>query len=341
MSEKDTLILAIESSCDETAASVVKNGRCVLSNIISSQIAIHTLYGGVVPEIASRKHIEKINQVVEAALKEADVTLDDIDAIGVTYGPGLVGALLVGVAEAKAIAYAKKKPLVGVHHIEGHVSANYIEHPDLEPPFLCEIISGGHTHLVIVKDYGSFEILGRTRDDAAGEAFDKVARAIGLGYPGGPKIDKLAKEGNPHAIDFPRAHMEDAPYDFSFSGVKSAVLNHLNKCRMTGEPIVEADIAASFQQAVVDVLVDNAIRAAKDYHMDRLAIAGGVASNGALRAAMEAACEKEGIRFYRPSPIFCTDNAAMIGVAAYYEYQKGTRHGWDLNAEPNLKLGER
>ena len=341
MSEKDTLILAIESSCDETAASVVKNGRCVLSNIISSQIAIHTLYGGVVPEIASRKHIEKINQVVEAALKEADVTLDDIDAIGVTYGPGLVGALLVGVAEAKAIAYAKKKPLVGVHHIEGHVSANYIEHPDLEPPFLCEIISGGHTHLVIVKDYGSFEILGRTRDDAAGEAFDKVARAIGLGYPGGPKIDKLAKEGNPHAIDFPRAHMEDAPYDFSFSGVKSAVLNHLNKCRMTGEPIVEADIAASFQQAVVDVLVDNAIRAAKDYHMDRLAIAGGVASNGTLRAAMEAACEKESIRFYRPSPIFCTDNAAMIGVAAYYEYQKGTSHGWDLNAVPNLKLGER
>ena len=341
MSEKDTLILAIESSCDETAASVVKNGRCVLSNIISSQIAIHTLYGGVVPEIASRKHIEKINQVVEAALKEADVTLDDIDAIGVTYGPGLVGALLVGVAEAKAIAYAKKKPLVGVHHIEGHVSANYIEHPDLEPPFLCEIISGGHTHLVIVKDYGSFEILGRTRDDAAGEAFDKVARAIGLGYPGGPKIDKLAKEGNPHAIDFPRAHMEDAPYDFSFSGVKSAVLNHLNKCRMTGEPVVEADIAASFQQAVVDVLVDNAIRAAKDYHMDRLAIAGGVASNGALRAAMEASCEKEGIRFYRPTPIFCTDNAAMIGVAAYYEYQKGTRHGWDLNAVPNLKLGER
>ena len=341
MSEKDTLILAIESSCDETAASVVKNGRCVLSNIISSQIAIHTLYGGVVPEIASRKHIEKINQVVEAALKEADVTLDDIDAIGVTYGPGLVGALLVGVAEAKAIAYAKKKPLVGVHHIEGHVSANYIEHPDLEPPFLCEIISGGHTHLVIVKDYGSFEILGRTRDDAAGEAFDKVARAIGLGYPGGPKIDKLAKEGNPHAIDFPRAHMEDAPYDFSFSGVKSAVLNHLNKCRMTGEPIVEADIAASFQQAVVDVLVDNAIRAAKDYHMDRLAIAGGVASNGALRAAMEAACEKEGIRFYRPSPIFCTDNAAMIGVAAYYEYRKGTRHGGDLNDVPKLKLGER
>ena len=339
--KKDVLILAIETSCDETAAAVVKNGREVLSNTIYTQIKLHTLFGGVVPEIASRKHIEKINIVIETALKEAGVTLEDIDAIAVTYGPGLVGALLVGVAEAKAIAYATKKPLVGVHHIEGHISANYIEHKELEPPFLCMVASGGHSHLVLVKDYGEYEIIGRTRDDAAGEAFDKVARAIGLGYPGGPKIDKLAKEGNPHAIDFPRAHMEDAPYDFSFSGVKSAVLNHLNKCRMTGEPIVEADIAASFQQAVVDVLVDNAIRAAKDYHMDRLAIAGGVASNGALRAAMEAACEKEGIRFYRPSPIFCTDNAAMIGVAAYYEYQKGTRHGWDLNAVPNLKLGER
>ena len=339
--KKDVLILAIETSCDETAAAVVKNGREVLSNTIYTQIKLHTLFGGVVPEIASRKHIEKINIVIETALKEAGVTLEDINAIAVTYGPGLVGALLVGVAEAKAIAYATKKPLVGVHHIEGHISANYIEHKELEPPFLCMVASGGHSHLVLVKDYGEYEIIGRTRDDAAGEAFDKVARAIGLGYPGGPKIDKLAKEGNPHAIDFPRAHMEDAPYDFSFSGVKSAVLNHLNKCRMTGEPIVEADIAASFQQAVVDVLVDNAIRAAKDYHMDRLAIAGGVASNGALRAAMEAACEKEGIRFYRPSPIFCTDNAAMIGVAAYYEYQKGTRHGWDLNAVPNLKLGER
>ena len=341
MSEKDTLILAIESSCDETAASVVKNGRCVLSNIISSQIAIHTLYGGVVPEIASRKHIEKINQVVEAALKEADVTLDDIDAIGVTYGPGLVGALLVGVAEAKAIAYAKKKPLVGVHHIEGHVSANYIEHPDLEPPFLCEIISGGHTHLVIVKDYGSFEILGRTRDDAAGEAFDKVARAIGLGYPGGPKIDKLAKEGNPHAIDFPRAHMEDAPYDFSFSGLKSAVLNYLNGCKMKNIPIVQADIAASFQKAVTDVLIGNAMKAIDEFGMDKFAIAGGVASNGTLREGMRAACEKKGVAFYHPSPIFCTDNAAMIGVAGYYEYIKGIRDGWDLNAKPNLKIGER
>ena len=244
---KDTLILSIESSCDETAASVVKNGRTILSNVISSQIALHTLYGGVVPEIASRKHIEKINQVIEQALTEAGVTLDDLDAIGVTYGPGLVGALLVGVAEAKAIAYAKKLPLVGVHHIEGHVSANYIEHPDLEPPFLCLIVSGGHTHLVIVKDYGEFEILGRTHDDAAGEAFDKVARAIGLGYPGGPKVDKLSKEGNPNAIEFPRAKIEGCPYDFSFSGVKSAVLNYLNHAQMTGEEINRADIAASFR----------------------------------------------------------------------------------------------
>lgn len=338
---KDTLILAIESSCDETAASVVKNGRTILSNVISSQIALHTLYGGVVPEIASRKHIEKINQVIEQALTEAGVTLDDLDAIGVTYGPGLVGALLVGVAEAKAIAYAKKLPLVGVHHIEGHVSANYIEHPDLEPPFMCLIVSGGHTHLVIVKDYGEFEILGRTRDDAAGEAFDKVARAIGLGYPGGPKIDKLSKEGNSDAIVFPKAKLENGPYDFSFSGVKSAVLNHINRCKMQGESICEADIAASFQKAVVDTLTEKAVKAAKEYKMDKLAIAGGVASNGSLRRAMQEACERQGIQFYYPSPIFCTDNAAMIGVAAYYEYQKGVRHGLDLNAVPNLKLGER
>ena len=341
MNEKDVLILAIESSCDETAASVVKNGRTILSNVISSQIALHTLYGGVVPEIASRKHIEKINQVVEEALAEADVTLEDLDAVGVTYGPGLVGALLVGVAEAKAISYAKKLPLIGVHHIEGHVSANYIEHPDLKPPFMCLIVSGGHTHLVIVKDYGEFEILGRTRDDAAGEAFDKVARAIGLGYPGGPKIDKVSKEGNPEAIAFPRAHVEDAPYDFSFSGLKSAVLNYINGCQMKGIEYNQADIAASFQKAVTDVLVANAMHAVEEFHVDKLAIAGGVASNSALRAAMKEACEKRGVEFYYPSPIFCTDNAAMIGVAAYYEYINGTRSGWDLNAVPNLKLGER
>ena len=338
---EDVLVLAIESSCDETAASVVKNGRTILSNLISSQIELHKLYGGVVPEIASRKHIEKINQVIEEALKEADVTLDDLDAIGVTYGPGLVGALLVGVAEAKAISFAKDIPLVGVHHIEGHISANYIEHPDLEPPFLCLVVSGGHTHLVIVKDYGAFEILGRTRDDAAGEAFDKVARAIGLGYPGGPKIDRLSKEGNAYAFDFPKAKVDEAPYDFSFSGVKSAVLNHLNKCKMQGEDIVAADVAASFQRCVVEVLVEHAIAAAKDHKIDKLAIAGGVGSNSGLRTAMEEACRNNKIQFYHPSPIFCTDNAAMIGVAAYYEYQKGTRHGLDLNAIPNLRLGER
>lgn len=339
--QKDVLILAIESSCDETAASVVKNGREVLSNVISSQIELHKLYGGVVPEIASRKHIEKINQVIEEALEEANVTLDDLDAIGVTYGPGLVGALLVGVAEAKAIAYAKNLPLVGVHHIEGHISANYIENLELEPPFICLVVSGGHTHLVCVKDYGKYEIIGRTRDDAAGEAFDKVARAIGLGYPGGPKIDKLSKEGNAEAIVFPKAHITDAPYDFSFSGVKSAVLNYINGCKMKGEEYNNADIAASFQKAVTDVLVENAMRAVKEYGLNKFAIAGGVASNSTLRAAMQKACEKEAIEFYHPSPIYCTDNAAMIGVAAYYEYINGTRHGWDLNAVPNLKLGER
>ena len=339
--EKDVLILAIESSCDETAASVVKNGREVLSNVISSQIELHKLYGGVVPEIASRKHIEKINQVIEEALTEAGVTLDDLDAVGVTYGPGLVGALLVGVAEAKAIAYAKKLPLVGVHHIEGHISANYIENKELEPPFICLVVSGGHTHLVCVKDYGTYEIIGRTRDDAAGEAFDKVARAIGLGYPGGPKIDKLSKEGNAEAISFPRAKIEGAEYDFSFSGVKSAVLNYINGCKMKGEEYSQADIAASFQKAVTDVLVANALHAVKEYGFTKLAIAGGVASNSTLRGAMKRACEENDIEFYHPSPIFCTDNAAMIGVAAYYEYMNGTRHGWDLNAVPNLKLGER
>ena len=339
--KKEIKILAIESSCDETAAAVVVNGRDLRSNVISSQIALHTLYGGVVPEIASRKHIEKINQVIEQALSDAHMTLDDIDAIGVTYGPGLVGALLVGVAEAKAISYAADIPLVGVHHIEGHISANYIENKELEPPFLCLVVSGGHTHLVKVADYGRYEILGRTRDDAAGEAFDKVARAIGLGYPGGPKIEKVAHEGNPHAVEFPRPKIADGEYDFSFSGLKSAVLNHLNSCKMKGIEIVQADIAASFQKAVVDVLVEHTMLAAKDYGMTKIAIAGGVASNGTLRAAMEEACKKNNYSFYRPSPIFCTDNAAMIGVAAYYEYIKGTRHGWDLNAIPNLKLGER
>ncbi len=338
---KDITILAIETSCDETAAAVVRNGREVLSNIISSQIELHQLYGGVVPEIASRKHIEKINQVIEEALAEAGVVLQEIDAIGVTYGPGLVGALLVGVAEAKAISFAANKPLVGVHHIEGHVSANYIENKELEPPFLCLIVSGGHTHLVLVKEYGTYEIIGKTRDDAAGEAFDKVARAIGLGYPGGPKIDKLSKEGNKKAITFPRAQIEGAPYDFSFSGLKSAVLNHINSCEMKNEEINRADIAASFQEAVIDVLVTKAIIAAKNYGMSKIAVAGGVAANSSLREAMAAACAENNLTFYHPSSIFCTDNAAMIGTAAYYEYLKGSRADLTLNAVPNLRIGER
>ncbi len=342
MSEtKDVLILAIESSCDETAASVVKNGREVLSNVISSQIALHTLYGGVVPEIASRKHIEKINQVIEEALGEAGVTLSDITAIAVTYGPGLVGALLVGVSAAKAISFATGIPLIGVHHIEGHISANFIENKELEPPFICLVASGGHSHLVVVKGYGEYEIVGRTRDDAAGEAFDKVARAIGLGYPGGPKIDKLAKEGNPDAIHFPRAKVGENEYDFSFSGLKSAVLNYLNGCQMKGEEVCKADVAASFQKAVIEVLVEHSLHAVKEFGCDKFAIAGGVASNSSLRAAFEASCSRQGVTFYHPSPVYCTDNAAMIGVAGYYEYIKGVRSGYDLNAVPNLKLGER
>lgn len=334
-------ILAIETSCDETAAAVVRNGREVLSNIISSQIDLHTLYGGVVPEIASRKHIEKINQVAGEALREAGRKLSDMDAIAVTYGPGLVGALLVGVSAAKAISFASGIPLIGVHHIEGHISANYIENKELEPPFVCLVVSGGHSHLVVVRDYGEYEILGRTRDDAAGEAFDKVARAIGLGYPGGPKIDKVSKEGNPEAISFPRAKVGDSDYDFSFSGLKSAVLNYLNSCEMKGIAICQADVAASFQKAVVDVLVEHSIHAVAETGMKKFAIAGGVASNSALRSALEKECQKQGIAFYHPSPILCTDNAAMIGAAAYYEFQRGVRHGYDLNAVPNLKLGER
>lgn len=339
--DRDTYILAIESSCDETAAAVVKNGRTVCSNVIFSQIELHKLYGGVVPEIASRKHIEKINWVIEEALSKAAMNLDGMDAIAVTYGPGLVGALLVGVAEAKAIAYAANKPLVGVHHIEGHIAANYIENLDLEPPFMCLVVSGGHTHLVKVADYDRFEIIGRTRDDAAGEAFDKVARAIGLGYPGGPKIDKLAKEGNKEAIMFPRAKVEGNPYDFSFSGLKSAVLNYLNQCEMKQISINRADVAASFQYAVIDVLTEHAIQATKELELNKLAVAGGVAANSSLRESLEQACQKEKIHFYHPSPVFCTDNAAMIGVAGYYAYRNGIRHGLDLNAVPNLKIGQR
>lgn len=338
----DIRILALETSCDETAAAVVVNGREVLSNIISSQIDTHTKFGGVVPEVASRKHIEVISIVVEEALQEAKLTLKDIDAVAVTYGPGLVGALLVGVQYAKGLAYALKKPLIGVNHIEGHISANFIDHKNLEPPFVCLVVSGGHTFIVYMKDYGEFEVLGQTRDDAAGEAFDKVARAIGLGYPGGPKIDKISKEGNNEAITFPRANFHDKDcLDFSFSGIKSAVLNYINKMNMKDEEINKADLAASFQKAVVDVLVDNALRACEIKKVNKIAIAGGVASNSTLRETMIKEGRKKGIEVLFPAPILCTDNAAMIGSAAYYEFIKGKRAPLELNAVPNLKLGER
>ena len=300
---EDVYILAIESSCDETAAAVVKNGREVLSNVIYSQIDLHTLYGGVVPEIASRKHIDKINQVVAKAIEDSKMDLKDMSAVAVTYGPGLVGPLLVGVSFAKAMAYASKLPIIGVHHIEGHICANYIANAELEPPFMCLVVSGGHTHLVKVSDYGEYEILGRTEDDAAGEAFDKVARAIGLGYPGGPKIDKVSKNGNPEAIKFPRAKVGGSEYDFSFSGLKSAVLNYLNTASMNNETIVTEDVAASFQQAVIDVLVGHSMEALDKYGFKKFAIAGGVASNSSLRAAFEKACSEKGVEFFLPPPI--------------------------------------
>lgn len=341
MKTNDINILAIETSCDETSAAVVKNGRYILSNIISSQIDIHKKYGGVVPEIASRKHIEVIDYVIDEALEEANFKLSDIDAIAVTYGPGLVGALLVGVASAKALAFACNKPLVGVHHIEGHISANYIEDKNFDPPFICLIVSGGHTHIACVHDYNKYEIMGYTRDDAVGEAYDKVARSIGYGYPGGPIIDNLAKTGNPQAIDFPRVYLEDNSYDFSFSGLKSAVLNYINKCKMTDVSFKPEDIAASFQQAVIEVLVNKTIKAAKQKNIYKIAMAGGVAANSSLRKHMKEACEKENITLNYPSPILCTDNAAMIGSAGYYEFINGVRHNLDLNAVPNLKLGQK
>jgi N6-L-threonylcarbamoyladenine synthase len=340
---KETMnILAIESSCDETSAAVVQNGRKVLSNIIASQIDIHKKFGGVVPEVASRAHVEVISSVVEEALSKAEVTLEDIDAVAVTYGPGLVGALLVGLQYAKGLAYAIKKPLIGVNHIEGHISANFIQYEDLEPPFVCLVVSGGHTYIVYMKDYGDFEIMGQTRDDAAGEAYDKVARAIGLGYPGGPKIDKLSKEGNPDAIKFPRANFHDpVTLDFSFSGLKSAVLNYLNQMSMKGEEVNKADVAASFQKAVVDYLSDNSMRACKLRDAKRMCVAGGVASNSCLRAKLADEGRKNGIDILFPDMILCTDNAAMIGSAAYFEFLKGRTAPLNLNAVPNLKLGER
>ena len=335
---EDKYILAIESSCDETSAAVVLNGREILSNVIASQISTHEQYGGVVPEVASRMHIEAINGVVEEALLKANITLEKIDAIGVTYGPGLVGALLVGLQFAKGLAFASKKPLVGVNHIEGHICANYIQHKDLKPPFISLVVSGGHTFIVHVKDYGIYEVIGQTRDDAAGEAYDKVARALGLGYPGGPKIDKLAKEGNPKAITFPKANFHEETLDFSFSGVKSAVLNYLNKCNMQNIEINKADVAASFQQAVVDVLKDNVLLTCKKKNIDTIAIAGGVASNSILRETLINEAGKKGIKVLFPTPILCTDNAAMIGSAAYFNFINGKVNDLNLNAKPNLKL---
>ncbi len=336
---KDKIItLAIETSCDETSAALVAGGRDVLSNVISSQIEIHKVFGGVVPEIASRHHLDNINHVYKRAMEEAGLTLKDVDIIGVTCGPGLVGALLIGIATAKAFAYAGAKPLIGVHHIQGHISANYIEHRELEPPFLSLVVSGGHTHLIHVKDYNEFEILGRTRDDAAGEAFDKVARVLGLGYPGGPKIDKIAKEGNPHSVEFKRVMLEKDSLDFSFSGLKTGVLNYLNTQKLKGRETVAADVAAAFQLAVVEVLVAKAMKALSITGEDKLVLAGGVAANSLLRTMLSDACEKAGTALYCPSPLLCTDNAAMIGTAAYYKYLAGHTDDMTLDAYPALAL---
>ncbi len=337
--KENILILALESSCDETAASVIKNGRDVLSNVISSQIDIHKEFGGVVPEVASRKHIENINGVVEEALRNAGVTKDQIDAIAVTYGPGLVGALLVGVNFAKGLSYAFNKPLIGVNHIEGHISANFIEDKALEPPFICLVASGGHTHLVYVKDYGRYEVMGKTRDDAAGEAFDKIARAVGLGYPGGPLIDKAAKQGCKTAIKFPRVVIDEDTLDFSFSGLKSSVLNYLHNSEQKNEKIVVEDVAASFQEAVVEVLVMKTIKAAGQKNCRKIALAGGVASNSRLREMLMEKCQENDYKFTKPSPILCTDNAAMIGCAGYYKYLNKQFSDAALNAIPNLELG--
>lgn len=335
------MVLGIESSCDETSAAVVKGGREVLSNIISSQIDLHKKFGGVVPEVASRKHVELIDLVIQEALDEAGVTLGDIDIIGATYGPGLVGALLVGLSTAKALAYAGKKKFVGVNHIEGHICANFLAHKELEPPFVCLVVSGGHTNIVNIKDYHEFEIMGRTRDDAAGEAYDKIARAIGLGYPGGPVIDKLAKSGDRDYMKFPRVRIEDGVYDFSFSGLKTSVLNFLNKMNMEGSEINKADVAASFQEAVVDILVEKTFKAAGEKKSSSIAIAGGVSANSRLRERFTEEGKKQGINIYFPPPVLCTDNAAMIASAAYFEYLKGNESDMYLNAKPSLKLGER
>ena len=333
---KDLICLAIETSCDETSAAVT-SGRKVLSNVISSQIEVHKIYGGVVPEIASRHHVENISPVIKQALDEAGVGFADIDFVATTYGPGLVGALLVGLSTAKAMAFALDKPFIGVHHISGHISANYIESEWLEPPFICLVVSGGHTEIVHVKSYIDYEVIGRTRDDAAGEAFDKIARALGLGYPGGPCIDKAASQGRDDTYIFPRVRFQDS-LDFSFSGLKTSVLNHMNKTKMTGEEINIPDIAASFQKALIDVLIEKTMISVKQTGLDKVALAGGVAANSLLRKMFIAETQKKGMKFSCPSPILCTDNAAMIGCAAYYRYILGCTSELDLNAVPGLKL---
>ena len=334
---KDIITLSIESSCDETAVAVLKNGREVLANIVSTQIELHKKFGGVVPEVASRKHIENIDAVYQEALDTAGIKAEDIDHIAVTYGPGLVGALLVGLSYAKALAFTLGIPLVGVNHMQGHINANYIQHKDLKPPFITLVVSGGHTHLVEVKDYQNYEILGRTRDDASGEAFDKISRAMGLGYPGGPIIDKLAKQGNKHAIEFPRAYLDDS-YDFSFSGLKSAVLNYLNAQKMKKQEIVVEDIAASFQEAVVEVLSTKAVNAAEEKGYKTIALSGGVAANSALREKITQMANEKGIEIKFPGLDLCTDNAAMIGCAGYHNFINGKIDDMSLNAVPNLKI---
>ena len=338
MKDGKFLTMGIETSCDETAIAILADGRTVLSNVISSQIDIFKNYGGVVPEIASRHHLENINGVLDQSLEEAGVTLDDIDLIGVTHGPGLVGALLMGVSTAKALAFAKDIPLVGVHHLMSHISANFIEYPELEPPFMALITSGGHTEIVKVSEYNKCEILGGTRDDAVGEAYDKVARVLGLGYPGGPKIDKIAKEGNSEAIHFKRVFLEKDSYDFSFSGLKTAVLNYINTEKQAGREINRADVAASFQEAVMDVITEKAVDAVKASGMKKLALAGGVAANSRLREKLADLCGKEGIQLYRPHPALCTDNGAMVACAAYYKFKNGETDGLDLDASPSLSL---
>ena len=336
--EQDTIILAIESSCDETAVAIIKNGHEILANVVSTQIEIHRRYGGVVPEIASRKHLELINAVVQEALDQANMVLDDVTHIAVTYGPGLVGALLVGVATAKALAFASGKPLIGVHHIEGHICANFLVKQDFQFPLVCLVVSGGHTNIIKITDHGQYLLLGQTKDDAAGEAYDKIARAIGLPYPGGPHIEQLSREGNANAIELPRAWMGDDSYDFSFSGLKSAVLNYINKAKMKGEEINPADVAASFQQAVLDVLVQKTIRAAVENGVSNILLAGGVAANGTLRDQLQTAANAHNIQVHYPPVHFCTDNAAMIGAAAHYKAVKGDYADLTLNAVPNLSF---